>query len=151
MAYRTGGALYIGFQVEMTLLMTFAPLGEVSAARMLPLSGLELPSQISDKMPFAMGLGEHLDEFAAARGATTWKDLPDVMNWKEGVLEKLRDPNVPVHFNLDGVDVWEGVQRAASGRGGATDWELLQIKQSPQFWNSLHFWKNGAEAPNPFR
>jgi RHS repeat-associated protein len=40
LAYRTGNALYTAFQVEMTLLMTFAPLGEVSATRMLPLSDL---------------------------------------------------------------------------------------------------------------
>ena len=89
--------------------------------------------------------------FAQARGATTWKQLPDAANWKSGVLEKLADPNTPVHFNLNGVDVWPGVQRAASGLGGPTDWELLQIKQNPQFWDSLQFWKGGQPAPNPFK
>lgn len=44
-----------------------------------------------------------------------------------------------------------GVQRAAAGRGGATDWELLQIRQNPQFWDSLQFWEKGAQVPNPFR
>jgi len=38
-----------------------------------------------------------------------------------------------------------------AGRGGATDWELLQIKQNPQFWGSLQFWKSGQQAPNPFK
>lgn len=101
--------------------------------------------------PFAMGLDAELDSFAQARGATTWKQFPNTETWKSGVLDKLADPNTPVHFNLNGVDVWGGVQRAASGAGGATDWELLQLRQNPQFWDSTTFWKNGQVAPNPFK
>jgi RHS repeat-associated protein len=101
--------------------------------------------------PFALGIREHLGDFARARGAETYKNLPDPNKWKSGVLDALADPNRRVHFNLDGVDVWQGVQRASSGRGGATDWELLQIKQNPQFWDSLQFWKNGQQVPNPFK
>jgi hypothetical protein len=103
--------------------------------------------------PFAIGLTDQgLEEFARARGATTWKDLPDPLNWKTGVLDKLADPKTTVHFNLEGVNVWQGVQRAASGsRFGPTDWELLQIKQNPQFWNTMQFWKGGQPAPNPFQ
>jgi len=67
------------------------------------------------------------------------------------VLEALADSNRQIHFNLDGVDVWAGVQRAASGRGGATDWELLQIKQNPQYWERIQFWKDGRPIQNPFR
>lgn len=85
------------------------------------------------------------------RGATTWKDLPDPGDWKSGVLEKLADPGTTVHFNLDGLDVWGGVQRAASGRGGPTDWELFMIQQNPQFWGSIQFWRGGASAQNPFQ
>ena len=101
--------------------------------------------------PFAMGLKGELGAFAEARGATTWKQFPNPETWKSGVLDKLADPNTPVHFNLNGVGVWGGVQRAASGAGGATDWELLQIRQNPQFWDSMTFWKNGQVAPNPFK
>lgn len=54
-----------------------------------------------------------------------------------------------VHFNLD--DVWRGVQNAASGRGGATDWELLQIKQNPQYWDTVQFWLGGKIVENPFK
>lgn len=100
--------------------------------------------------PFAMGLDAELDSFAQARGATTWKQFSNPESWKSGVLDKLADPNTPVHFNLNDVDVWGGVQRAASGGGGATDWELLQLRQNPQFWDSTTFWKNGQIAPNPF-
>jgi RHS repeat-associated protein len=114
------------------------------------LQSLRAPQATTGIKPFALGISEHLEGFAAARGAETWKNLPDPMKWKSGVLDALSDPRRQVHFNLDGVDVWRGVQRAASGRGGATDWELLQVKQSPQFWDTLHFWKSGREVPNPF-
>lgn len=65
-----------------------------------------------------------------------------------GVPGKLSDPNQRVLFNLDGVDVWPGVTRAASGRGGATDWELLQIRGGG--FPSLEFWQGGARVGNPF-
>ena len=80
-----------------------------------------------------------------------WEQLPNPENWRAGVLDKLADPNTPVHFNLDGVDVWKGVQRASSGGGGPTDWELLQIKQNPEFWHKLQFWKDGTPVENPFQ
>jgi len=94
---------------------------------------------------------EGLEAFANARGATTWKQLPDVANWRGGVLQKLADPNTMVHVNLDGVDVWQGVSRAAAGRGGPTDWELLTIQQNPKFWGTIQFWKGGQPVPNPFK
>jgi RHS repeat-associated protein len=103
--------------------------------------------------PFAMGLTNEgrLDEFARTRGATTWKELPDPARWKTGVLDKLADPTTQVHFNLDGVDAWQGASRAAAGRGGPTDWELLTIQQNPQFWESIQFWKGGVPVTNPFK
>jgi RHS repeat-associated protein len=105
-----------------------------------------------ESRPFAMGLtNKGLDAFANARGATTWKQLPDVVNWKSGVLDKLADPNTMVHFNLDGVDVSQGILRAATGRGGPTDWELLSIHQNPQFWDTIRFWEGGKVVPNPFQ
>jgi hypothetical protein len=53
-------------------------------------------------------------------------------------------------FNLKGVDVWGGIQRAASGRGGATDWELLQIRNNPEWWSRIQFMRDGVPAANPF-
>ena len=97
--------------------------------------------------PFAMGLSEHLDDFAQKHGASTWKTFDDVDNWKPQVLEKLSDPNQRVLFNLDGVNL-NGASRAAAGKGGATDWELLQIFQN-QFPN-LEFFKGGQRVGNPF-
>ena len=102
--------------------------------------------------PFAMGLDAfNLQGFAAARGAST---AMGEANMETFVMRKLADPETAIHFNLDGVDVWKGVSRASTGlpgKFGATDWELLQIKQNPQFWNRITFWKNGQIVPNPFQ
>jgi hypothetical protein len=97
-----------------------------------------------------MGLGEGLDEFAANQGARTWKSFADPLNWKSEMTSQLSDPKVTKVFNLDGVDVWGGVSRAAAGRGGATDWELLQIRNNPQWWNSIQWFKDGVRIANPF-
>jgi RHS repeat-associated protein len=99
--------------------------------------------------PFAMGLARNLDAFAAARGASTWEEFP-MDNWQSGVLSKLADPNTIVHFNLDGVDVWNGASRGLANSGGPTDWELGQIYSNPQFWDTIRFWHGGVIVPNPF-
>ena len=54
-------------------------------------------------------------------------------------------------FNLDGINnPWSAVTRAANGTGSATDWELLQIKLSPESWNRVTWYENGEIVPNPF-
>ncbi|UJP39143.1 hypothetical protein [Cellulomonas palmilytica] len=111
-------------------------------------------ANVAVSKPFAMGIKDHLDDFALTHGADTWKSLPEVGPdaplgaWKDGVVRKLRDPGQRVLFNLDGVDVWPGVSRAAAGRGGATDWELLQIREGS--FPNLEFWQNGKCVGNPF-
>ncbi len=103
----------------------------------------------SDKL--ALGISEHLDAFASKQGASTWKSFPDPLNWKATTTEKLADPSTKILFNLDGpVETWAGAARAARGRGGATDWELLQIQQNPQWWGTIEWWKGGAKVGNPF-
>ena len=101
--------------------------------------------------PFALGIDDHLDDFAKMHDATTWKQFDDVENWKPQVLKNILDPNQKVLFNLDGVDVWPGVSRSASGRGGNTDWELLQIRQNPQAWDTIEFWQGNSKVENPFQ
>ena len=61
------------------------------------------------------------------------------------------DGNTRFTFNLDGVDVWAGVSRAARGAGRFTDQELLLIKQNPQFWGRITWIKGGHIVPNPFQ
>jgi hypothetical protein len=66
--------------------------------------------------------------------------------------EIVSNPSNRVSFNLTGVDEpWRAVTRSASGRGGATDWELLQIKTNPQWWDRITFFRDGKAVPNPFQ
>ena len=88
---------------------------------------------------------------ARSQGASTWKAFPDPVNWQSTMLEKLADLKVKILFNLDGpVEVMPGVQRAARGVGGATDWELLQIYQNPGWWGTIEWFRNGAIVAIPF-
>ncbi len=99
----------------------------------------------------ALGLSDYLDDFASKNGATTWKDFPDPQNWQNGVLDALYNPNTDIIINLDGIDnPYLAIQRAASGYGGATDWELLQIKLTPEAWSRTTWYLNGEVVPNPF-
>ena len=99
---------------------------------------------------FALGLdAQGLDDFADDHDADTYKDFPD-QPWRDVVRTKILDPDTQVHFNMDGVDIWPGLSRAAAGRGGPTDWELLTVQQNPQIWNTVTFWKGGSPVPNPF-
>ncbi len=102
-------------------------------------------------LKLALGLSESLDDFASKNGASTWKDFPDPTNWKNGVLDALYDSNTEIIVNLDGVDnPLSSIQRAAGGYGGATDWELLQIKLTPESWDRITWYKDGNVVPNPF-
>jgi RHS repeat-associated protein len=100
-----------------------------------------------------LGIEDHLDDFTKQMDGNSWKNWAkdDADNWKSYFLDKVSHPDNQVKFNLDGVDVWGGVQRSSSGRGGATDWELLQIRSNPEWWNRIEFYKNGELVPNPFQ
>ena len=99
----------------------------------------------------ALGIHEYLDDFAKQRNAHTWEDFPDIVNWKEGVLSALSEPDMEIVFNLDGIDnLWTSVMRAVSVGDRATDWELLQIKSNPEVWNRVTWYRNGSIVSNPF-
>jgi len=102
--------------------------------------------------PIAIGLKDTLDDFAAGKGATTWKSFKDVVDWRPEMLKAFLDPKRPIFVNLDGpVQVWQGIQRSAAGVGGGMDWELYQIYQRPQIWDKITWFSNGAVTENPFK
>ena len=99
----------------------------------------------------ALGLSDYLDDFASDNNSHTWKGFSDPANWKEGVNKALFDPDMEIYVNLDGVDnPLLAAQRAASNRGGATDWELLQIKLTPSAWDRITWVQGGEIVSNPF-
>jgi RHS repeat-associated protein len=97
----------------------------------------------------ALGISEHLDEFAERYGAATWEQW-GATNFKEQFMETVSNTSNKILFNLQGVDVWGGIQRAARGAGGATDWELMQIRNNPQWWDRIQWMKDGVQVANPF-
>jgi hypothetical protein len=105
-----------------------------------------------DRLRVALGLERHLELFAARHGAITWTDLAkdDPANWRSSVLNALGDPGTEILFNLRDVNVGAGLLRAASGRGGATDWELLTIHQRPDCWPRIRWFEGNLPVSNPF-
>jgi len=99
-----------------------------------------------------LGIEEHLDEFADQTGGKSWKQWAkdDPMNWRAQFIKVMNNTNNIILFNLDDVEVWEGITRASRHLGGATDWELFQIYQNPQWWNRMTFMENGKPVSNPF-
>jgi hypothetical protein len=100
----------------------------------------------------ALGLSDRLDNFATTIGGQTWKQLvpesPEL--WRRKFLELLNDGQTRFTFNLDGVDVWAGMARAAKGSGGFTDWELLQIRMAKDSWKRITWMKDGVVVACPF-
>jgi hypothetical protein len=102
----------------------------------------------------ALGLDRYLKGFADKVGGRTWTQWAtgDPLRWRAVFLELAGNPSNRIRFNLTGVDdPWRAVTRAASGTGGATDWELLMIKQHPEWWNRTTFFRDGQAVANPFQ
>ena len=70
--------------------------------------------------------------------------------WRRKFLELLNDGQTRFTFNLDGVDVWAGMARAAKGSGGFTDWELLQLRMAKDSWKRITWMKDGVVVACPF-
>ena len=99
----------------------------------------------------ALGFNKYLDEFSELTNAHTWKDFSDTINWQDGVLRELSNPDIEIVFNLTGIDSpWSAIQRASNGTGRPTEWELLQIYDNPQWWDRITWYNNGEIVPNPF-
>ncbi len=107
---------------------------------------------VHNQCKLALGFDRFLDDFARKMGAITFKAAPDQNLWREWIRDIMANPNTRIYFNLDGeVDAWAGVGRAIIGKGGPTDWELLLIKENPQWWDRIEWIKDGKAVPNPFK
>lgn len=110
----------------------------------------------------ALGLdrGRLLDDFADLHEASTWSEWGDD-DWHESLRRIMDSGKTEAYWNLTGVDVEEGVLRAAKSEAGLmtgagasiamnTDWELLEFKRNEHWWLRSHFFRDGLLVPNPF-
>lgn len=102
-------------------------------------------------MQLALGLDLFLDAFAAKHEATMLKRIsPDPDLWFEHLRALVADETVTFLWNLTGVDVWEGLTRAASGSGGGTDKELLFFREHAALWSRTEWMRDEQAVTNPF-
>ncbi len=112
---------------------------------------------------FALGIMPYVIDFASRHNAQTFMYDP-AGAWRTNFLNRLNDSRSEFYVNLKGLGARGGpdaaVARAASGGGGATDWELLQLvdhaseeaEAGRDFWQRVKFFDDtGHETSNPFR
>ncbi|MCY7357007.1 MAG: RHS repeat-associated core domain-containing protein [Rudanella sp.] len=104
----------------------------------------------------ALGVREHLDDFAKTVSGETWKTWGG-QNFQSQFLGTINDPSKKIHFNLTGPDgkminAWKAVTEGAKGFGNGTitNWELHQLYSNPGALQRTTFYFNGGKVPSPF-
>ena len=100
----------------------------------------------------ALGVSEHLDDFARNVNGNTWKTW-GAKNFESQFLETIKNPANKIHFNLEGItSVWGAVSEGAKGLGKsrATSWELYQLYSNPEALQRTIFYQGKKVVPNPF-
>lgn len=52
-------------------------------------------------------------------------------------------------WNVTEVDVYGGLLHASAGIGGATDWELLEFRKNPPWWERTLWFRDDKQVSNP--
>lgn len=100
----------------------------------------------------ALGVAEHLDDFAKSVGGSTWKTW-GAKDFQAQFLETINNSANKIHFNLDGVtSPWGAISEGAKGLGAsrATSWELYQLYSNPAALQRTVFYLSGKIVPSPF-
>ena len=112
---------------------------------------------IKNAPTLAIGVREHLYDFAKKIGGITWKDLTRQnpgREWRDLVSEVIHDPTKRVAVNLDGIDnAYEAARKGVTAVPDMTltDWELGQIYSNKEIWGSIDFYSGGKQVPNPWK
>jgi hypothetical protein len=100
----------------------------------------------------ALGVKEHLDDFAKSVNGTTWKKW-GTTDFPSEFMNTINNSSNKIHFNLTGIDnPWSAISQGAKGlqTGGFTNWELFQLYSNPGALQRTTFYLNGKIVPNPF-
>jgi RHS repeat-associated protein len=107
----------------------------------------------SESENIALGVREHLDEFAEKVRGSTWKTW-GTEDFQSQFLEIINNPSNKIHFNLTGVgNPWQAISDGAKGFGVSehiTSWELYQIYSNPEIQKRTIFYLDGQVQLNPF-
>jgi hypothetical protein len=106
-------------------------------------------------MNIALGVSEHLDEFAQTVNGSTWK-VWGAQDFAGQFLETINNSANKIFFNLDGIgseNVWNAVSEGAQGLGKsrATSWGIFQLYSNPGAAERTIFYESGKVVPNPFQ
>jgi hypothetical protein len=96
----------------------------------------------------ALGLDVYLGPFARQQEAMTWRSWGSV-DFKLSLLELASADDTEIRWNLTEVNVAMGLQRAAAGRPGPTDWELQQFWEHPAWSKRTRWFRDGYEVVIP--
>jgi hypothetical protein len=104
----------------------------------------------------ALGVTEHLDDFARSVNGTTWKTW-GAQDFPSQFMSTISNSSNKIHFNLTGpsgnmINSWKAVTEGSRGLGAsrATSWELFQLYSNPNAMQRTTFYFNGKIVPNPF-
>nr|WP_249026858.1 polymorphic toxin-type HINT domain-containing protein [Amycolatopsis lexingtonensis] len=112
--------------------------------------------------PIALGMNEvhedplALHDFADSHGALyyrQWASGGD--SWVQEFKNFVTDGETPIYFNLSGIDDVLGAANKGKGLdpimdGHVTGWELNYIREHPESWPRVKWYKDGALVANPF-
>ncbi|HEY4208569.1 MAG TPA: toxin TcdB middle/C-terminal domain-containing protein, partial [Puia sp.] len=117
----------------------------------------EAPVIAEEGEAIALGVREHLDDFAKLVNAPTWK-VWGSGNFRSQFLDMINNTSTKIYFNLTGpdgkmLDVWKAVSDGSWKRFGdfpITSWELSQLYQNKEALSRTIFYFQGAVTDNPF-
>ncbi len=105
----------------------------------------------------ALGVSEHLDDFAKSIGGITHETW-GTEDFPKQFMDVISDPLNRIHFNLTGPDgskinVWNAITDGSKGLNSqkVTNWELYQLYINPEAQARTTFYFGDKVVPNPFQ
>ena len=139
---------------------TYAGISSSLSLKVLPKGAVSLKAAnnlaVNRGSNIALGVTEHLDDFAKSVNGTTWKTW-GTQDFTSQFMSTISNSSNKIHFNMTGPDgnminAWKAVSEGTRGLGAsrATSWELFQLYSNPNVLQRTTFYFNGKVIPSPF-